>query len=117
MFGIGILEDKSSEGLFSYVKSGSRRSWGWFVTVGLKGPTLIYNNAKITPGITHYVYKYATTLDRFLTCFIQAGITALGKKLVLATPHLHIIRTIVSKEGWHLKHGLVTLQSPIFGYL
>jgi len=41
-------------------------------------------------------------------CFIQAGITASGKKLVLATLHLHIVGTIVSKEGWHLEHGLVT---------
>jgi len=33
---------------------------------------------------------------------------ASGKKLVLVTPHLHIIRTIISKEGWHLEHGLVS---------
>jgi len=41
-------------------------------------------------------------------CFIQAGITASGKKLVLATPRLHIVGTIISKDGWHLEHGLVT---------
>ena len=45
--------------------------------------------------------------DRFLMPFFKAGITASGKKLVLATPHLHIVRTIVSKEGWHLEHRLV----------
>ena len=76
--------------------------------VGLKGPISTYNNAEIAPGIRHYVYEYATTLDRFLMCFIQAGIMASGKKLVLATPCLHIVGTIVSKEGWHLEHGLVT---------
>ena len=76
--------------------------------VGLKGPTSNYNDEEIAPGIRRYVYEYATTLDRFLTCFIQAGITASGKKLVLATPCLHIVGTIVSKEGWHLEHGLVT---------
>jgi len=40
-------------------------------------------------------------------CFIQARVTASGKKLVLATPHLHIVGTIVSKDSWHLEHGLV----------
>ena len=40
--------------------------------------------------------------------FIEAGITASGKKLVLATPRLNIVGTIVSKEGWHLEHGLVS---------
>jgi len=76
--------------------------------IGLKGPTLTYDDAEIAPGIRHYVYKYATILDRFLMCFIQAGITASGKKLVLATPCLHIVGTIIPKEGWPLKHGLVT---------
>jgi len=86
-----------------------RKNGNVFVdNVGLKGPTSTYNNEEISPGIRHYVYEYATILDRFLMCFIQAGITASGKKLVLATPCLHIVRTIVSKEGWHLEHGLVT---------
>ena len=76
--------------------------------VGLKGPTSTYDDEEIAPGIRRYVYEYASTLDRFLTRFIQAGITASGKKLVLATPRLHIVGTIVSKEGWHLEHGLVT---------
>ena len=76
--------------------------------VGLKGPTSTYGEAEIVPGIRRYVYEYATILDRFLTRFIQAGVTASGKKLVLATPHLHIVGTIVSKDGWHLEHGLVT---------
>ena len=76
--------------------------------VGLKGPTSTYDDAEIASGIRRYVYEYATTLDRFLMRFIQAGITASGKKLVLATPRLHIVGTIVSKEGWHLEHGLVT---------
>ena len=76
--------------------------------VGLKGPMTTYNDNEIVPGIRRYVYEYATTLDRFLMRFIQAGITASGKKLVLATPRLHIVGTIVSKEGWHLEHGLVT---------
>ena len=76
--------------------------------VGLKGPTSTYNEAEISPGIRRYVYEYASTLDRFLMRFIKSGITASGKKLVLATPRLHIVGTIVSKDGWHLEHGLVT---------
>ena len=76
--------------------------------VGLKGPTSTYNEEEIAPRIRRYVYEYATTLDRFLTCFIEAGVTTSRKKLVLATLCLHIIGTIVSKDGWHLEHGLVT---------
>lgn len=38
----------------------------------------------------------------------MAGITVSGRKLILATPKLHIVGTIVSHEGWHLEHGLVT---------
>lgn len=76
--------------------------------VGLKGPTTMYEGAEVAPGIHHFVYEYATVFDHFLARFIKAGITASGKKLVLATPCLHIVRTIVLKEGWHLEHGLVS---------
>ena len=76
--------------------------------VGLKGPTSDYDNEEVAPGIQRFVYEYATIFDRFLMHFIEAGITTSGKKLLLATPHLHIVGTIVSKEGWHLEHGLVT---------
>ena len=75
--------------------------------VRLKGPTSTYNEAEIAPGIRCYIYEYAPTLDRFLTHFIKSGITASGKKLVLATPCLHIVGTIISKDGWHLEHNLV----------
>jgi len=75
--------------------------------VGLKGPTSTYNDTEVAPGIRCFVYEYATTFDRFLMCFIQAGVTTSGKKLLLATPHLHIVGTIVLKDGWHLEHSLV----------
>ena len=85
------------------------KNGGVFVDdVGLKGPTTTYGNKEVAPGIRRFVYEYATTFDRFLARFIEAGITASGKKLVLATPRLHIVGTIVSKEGWHLEHGLVS---------
>jgi hypothetical protein len=85
------------------------KNGGVFVDdVGLKGPTSTYHDEEVAPGLRRFVFEYATTLDRFFARFIEAGITASGKKLVLATPRLHIIGTIVSKEGWHLEHGLVT---------
>ena len=85
------------------------KNGGVFVDdVGLKGPTLTYNEEEVAPGIRCIVFEYASVFDRFLACFIEAGITASGKKLVLATPRLHIVSTIVSKEGWHLEHRLVT---------
>jgi len=51
--------------------------------VRLKGPTSMYNNIEVAPGIRCFIYEYATTFDRFLMCFIRAGVTASGKKLVL----------------------------------
>ena len=66
------------------------KNGGVFVDdVGLKGPTSTYDNEEAAPGIRRFVFEYATTLDRFLACFIEAGITASGKKLVLAMPRLH----------------------------
>ncbi|RDB15232.1 Retrovirus-related Pol polyprotein from transposon 17.6 [Hypsizygus marmoreus] len=76
--------------------------------VGIKGPTSAYDNEEIVPGIRRFLYEYATILDRFFARFIAAGITASGKKLVLATPRLHIVGTIVSHEGWHMEHGLIS---------
>ena len=76
--------------------------------VGAKGPRTDYNNELIAPGIRKFVYEYATTVDRILVRMIHAGITASGKKLILAVPRLHIVGTEVSREGWHLSHGLAT---------
>lgn len=76
--------------------------------VGIRGPTTTYNNEEIAPGIRRFVYEYATTFDRFFARFIKAGITASGKKLILATPKLNIVGTIVSIDGWHLDHGIAT---------
>jgi len=85
------------------------KNGGMFVDdVGLKGPTTTYEDTEIAPGIRHFVYEYATTFNHFLAHFIEAGITTSGNKLVLTMPRLHIVGTIISKEGWHLKHGLVS---------
>ncbi|KAF8634386.1 hypothetical protein AX17_004208 [Amanita inopinata Kibby_2008] len=75
--------------------------------VSILGPTSDYNNQEVTPGIRKFVYQYATTLDRVLTRFVTAGITASGWKMILATPKLQVVGSVVSKEGWHLAHGVV----------
>lgn len=76
---------------------------------GVKGPRSTYNNQPIAgnPRIRRFVYEYAATLDALFARFIKAGITASGSKLILATPRLQIVGSIVSLEGWHLEHGLV----------
>ena len=76
--------------------------------VSFAGGTSTYDDEEIAPGIRRFVYEYATTVDRFLVRFITAGITASGWKFVLATPKLNVVGTTVSREGWHLGHGLVT---------
>lgn len=81
---------------------------GFVDNVGIMGPKSWYNGEEVAPGIRRTIYEYATILDRFLARFIEAGITASGNKLILATPMLNIIGTVVSKEGWHLERGLVT---------
>ena len=58
------------------------------------------------PGIRRFVYEYLTTLDRILVRFITTGITVSGWKFVLATLKLGIVGMTVSREGWHLSHGL-----------
>lgn len=75
--------------------------------ITIKGPRSEYNNEELAPGIRSFVYEYLTTLDRILIRFITAGITVSGWKFILATPKLGIVGTIISKEGWHLGHGLV----------
>lgn len=74
----------------------------------MNGPRDTYNNEEIAPGIRRFVYEYATVVDRFLARFIRAGITASGWKFILATPHLEIVGYMVDKDGWHLKHGVVS---------
>ena len=78
--------------------------------VGIKGSKTDYEGKTLhnNPGIWKFIYEFATTVDRVLLRFETAGITASGSKLVLTTPKLHIVGTVVSKDGWHFEHGLVT---------
>lgn len=78
--------------------------------VGIKGPKTDYGGQTIqgNEGIRRFVYEFATTVNRVLLRFETAGITASGSKLILATPKLLIVGTIVSRDGWHFEHGLVS---------
>jgi hypothetical protein len=76
--------------------------------VTFMGGTSTYNEEEVAPDIRKFVYEYATVVDRILVRFITAGITASGWKTILATPRLGVVGTIVSRDGWHLAHGLVT---------
>lgn len=53
------------------------------------------------------MYEFATTLNLLLHRFREAGVTASGSKLILATPKVQIVGSVVSAEGWHLEHGLI----------
>jgi hypothetical protein len=76
--------------------------------VTFMGGTSTYNDELIAPGIRRFVYEFASTFRRCLVRLITAGVTASGWKIVLATPRLKVVGTVVSGEGWHLEHGLVT---------
>ncbi|KAF8646166.1 hypothetical protein AX16_007371, partial [Volvariella volvacea WC 439] len=60
--------------------------------VGMMGLLTTYNDEELAPGICHFVYEYATVLDRFLAWFIEVEVTLSGWKMVLATPKLEIVR-------------------------
>ena len=77
---------------------------------GIKGGDDDYGDA-LMPGsseIRHFVYEYCTTLDRVFLRFITAGVTASGWKLIVATPSVDIVGSHVSRDGWHLLHGIAT---------
>lgn len=77
---------------------------------GIKGPASRYDEETIpsNPEIRRFVYEYATTFDRVFRRFELAGVTASGTKLVLAAPQVQIVGSVVSLEGWHLCHGVVS---------
>ncbi|KAJ8454791.1 hypothetical protein ONZ51_g12825 [Trametes cubensis] len=77
---------------------------------GIKGPKSRYEDATLddNPKIRKFIYEYATTFDRVFRRFELAGLTASGTKLVLAAPQVQIVGSVVSHEGWHLVHGIVS---------
>ncbi|OSC96481.1 DNA/RNA polymerase, partial [Trametes coccinea BRFM310] len=75
---------------------------------GIMGPPSRYDDELIAADsdIRRFVYEYATTLDRVFRRFELAGLTASGTKLVLASPKVEIVGSVVSLDGWHLSHGI-----------
>lgn len=78
--------------------------------IRFKGPTSTYNNTTLldNPGIRLFVYKYTTTVHRLFHRFIEARVTASEMKLILATPKVQIIESVVSLDGWHLAYGIIS---------
>jgi hypothetical protein len=78
--------------------------------IDIKGPKSDYEGATLAdnPEIQLFVYEYTQNLDCVFQTFIVAGVTASGTKLVFATPRVKIVGSIVSKDGWHLVHGIAT---------
>ena len=76
---------------------------------GAKGPVSRYNDEAIqgNAGIRRFVFEFASTLNLLLHRFRMAGVTASGSKLILATPRVQIVGSVVSAEGWHLEHSLI----------
>ncbi|TFY52589.1 hypothetical protein EVJ58_g9929 [Rhodofomes roseus] len=76
---------------------------------GVKGPTSRYNDEPIegNPNIRRFIYEFATTLNTLFHRFREAGVTASGAKLILATPKVQIVGSVVSAKGWEPEHGLV----------
>ncbi|KIK50399.1 hypothetical protein GYMLUDRAFT_182846, partial [Collybiopsis luxurians FD-317 M1] len=57
--------------------------------------------------IRRFVFKYAQRLDLFLGTLINVGITASGKKVILAATHMRIVGSIVSLKGWILEPSVI----------
>lgn len=74
------------------------------------GPESRYNDEPIpdNPKIRRFIWEYAHTLYEILATFIIAGCTAAGKKLVIATPVVHIVGNLCSLEGRRPHHGIIT---------
>lgn len=85
--------------------------------IGLKGPKTRYNDLPIpgNPGIRRFVWEYAHSLYECMAVMKEAGATASGKKLVLATPKVTIVGYECDLDGIWPRHGIVTkiLNWPI----
>ncbi|THH14737.1 hypothetical protein EUX98_g9572, partial [Antrodiella citrinella] len=101
-----VIEEEEEEDVGAFVDD-----------VGIKGPEDDYGDAPIdgNPDIRRFVFEYLTLFDRILLRLGTAGFTASGTKLIPATPKLDIVGSTVSREGWHLEHGLASkiLKWPI----
>ena len=85
--------------------------------IGVKGPDTRYEDEPIpeNPNIRRFVWEYAHTLFKTFRLLIEAGVTAAGKKLVLAVRQVIIVGYICDLDGMRPNHGVVTkvLRWPI----
>ena len=81
--------------------------------IGVKGPNTRYNDEPIpeNPNIRRFVWEYAHTLYETFALLIEAGVTASGKKLVLAVRQVIIVGFLCDLEGMRPNHGIVTKVS------
>lgn len=77
---------------------------------GVKGPKTRYGDEPIpeNPNIRKFVWEYAHTLFTTFALFIEAGATASGTKLVLATRQVDIVGYVCDLSGMRPHHGVVT---------
>jgi hypothetical protein len=94
-----ILESLSPEKAMAFVDD-----------CGVKGPKTRYGDETIptNPNIRKFVWEYAHTLFTTFALFVEAGATASGTKLVLATRQVDIVGYVCDLSGMRPHHGIVT---------
>ena len=77
--------------------------------IGIKGPKTRYNDEPIpeNPNIRRFIWEYADTFDEMLATLVEVGGSAAGKKMVLATPIVHIVGSVCSLEGRRPHHSII----------
>ena len=66
--------------------------------IRVKGPTTIYNNTKVLPGVWQFVIEYIQVLDRTLECIERAGCT-IGPKSQFCISRIVIVGFVCRAEG------------------
>jgi hypothetical protein len=71
---------------------------------GIKRPRTTYGGEVLTenPGIRHFLWEYAITLEHILFRVEEAQITVLGKNLAYYVPALDIVGHLVFQTGWRV---------------
>lgn len=89
---------------------GSKKALAFVDDIGLLGSRSRYDDRPIPQNkhIRQFIWEYAQNLYELLATFIVAGCTASGKKMVLATPIVHIVGYLCSIHGMRPHHGITT---------
>ena len=74
--------------------------------IGVKGPTIIYNNTEVLPGIRQFVIEYIQVLDRILEYIERTGYT-IGPKLQFCISRIVIVGFVYRAEGQNLETAKV----------